>query len=328
MSMLRPCALSSHPLYHKRYILATPAIDQFYGQVQSVIRHKTPGMIVTAVTRYGKTYAIRYICTKLRSSMPGIVVVDFDCRGDTAPKRGDFYSRLLYALKHKDALVGRMIDKEIRLINRVLEALFDSKQKIILVFADEAQNLSVEEYRWLTWLSNEVERNGFRMITFLVGQPQLIHQKAALKRSGEAQIVGRFMIEEHSFKGVASREDAAACLMAYDRTYFPIDSDWSYTRFCLPDHWAEGYRCVQDTEVIWNAFEAVHREISRGRELEIPMTYFSRAVEIALLYDCIDADGKESKLTSARWALAVEACGFKNAQEDVLSAIENEKRTK
>jgi hypothetical protein len=41
-----------------------------------------------------------------------------------------------------------------------------------------------------------------RLITLLVGQPQLMEQKAQYQLSGDEQIVARFMIEQMHFRGI------------------------------------------------------------------------------------------------------------------------------
>jgi hypothetical protein len=44
--------------------------------------------------------------------------------------------------------------------------------------------------------------HGIRLITFLIGQPQLLTQKAGFQMSGDEQIVARFMIEQLLFHGI------------------------------------------------------------------------------------------------------------------------------
>jgi hypothetical protein len=51
-----------------------------------------------------------------------------------------------------------------------------------------------------------------RLITFLIGQPQLHTQKARFQMQGDEQIIARFMIEQLQFYGIRNAAEAATCL--------------------------------------------------------------------------------------------------------------------
>jgi hypothetical protein len=72
------------------------------------------------------------------------------------------------------------------------------------------------------------------LITFLVGQPQLLGQKGRFQMSGDKQIVARFMIEQLGFAGIQGAGDAATCLAGYDQTRYPEQTGPTFTGFFLP----------------------------------------------------------------------------------------------
>lgn len=119
------------------------------------------------------------------------------------------------AIGHEKAETGAAYVKRARLLNKLIEMLQASRQNVLVVFGDEAQKLEIEEYEWLREVHDELEKNGFRMVTFLIGQPQLKNRKTSLKQAGQTQIVGRFMIDDIEFHGIRSAEEGATCLLGY-----------------------------------------------------------------------------------------------------------------
>jgi hypothetical protein len=316
----RPVPLETHPVLIQKYIVPTPSINELYSRVKKCIKLRVPGAIVYAMTRYGKTYAARYVATSLRMDFPRIVTLTFSCHKKKTPSEASFFSNLLRAVGHEKAESGMAYQKRIRLLNKLLELLVTSKQNVLVVFADEAQKLQIEEYEWLREVHDDLETRGYRMITFLIGQPQLKNQKTALKEARQTQIVGRFMIDDIEFHGVCSVEDAASCLLGYDTACYPTDSDWSFTRFFLPHAWANGVRLAGEAQSLWQQFEDAHAEGGFRTALEVPMTYFVRSVEIALTE--IGQDGADFVFTPALWKQAVADSRFSMAEEELLLDIE------
>ncbi|WP_236635435.1 ATP-binding protein [Rhodoferax sp. TS-BS-61-7] len=300
----------------QKYIVGTHSIDQLYMRIKKCIKLRVPGSIVYARTRYGKTYACRYVASALKSDFPNIVTFTFSCHKRKVPSESAFFTNLLFAIGHAESEKGTAPRKRIRLINTLILQLAKSRQNILVVFADEAQKLELDEYEWLREVHDELERRGYRMITFLVGQPQLKNQKTSLKEARQTQIVGRFMIDDIEFRGVCSAEEAASCLLGYDDTCYPADSDWSFTRFFLPLAWSRGVRLSPQAGVLWQQFEDAHREGGYRTTVEVPMTYFARTVEIALTDLC--QDSKDFQFTPVLWKKAIEESRFSLAEEELL----------
>lgn len=316
----RPVPIETHPVSMQKYIVPTPSINELYLRVKKCIKLRVPGAIVYAMSRYGKTYAARYVAISLKTDFPHLVTFTFSCHKKKTPNEASFFSNLLRAVGHERPESGLAYQKRIRLLNKLLELLVASKQNLLVVFADEAQKLQIEEYEWLRDVHDELEARGYRMITFLIGQPQLKNQKTALKEARQTQIVGRFMIDDIEFHGVCSAEDAASCLLGYDTACYPSDSDWSFTRFFLPQAWANGVRLADQAPHLWQQFEDAHDEAGFRTALEVPMTYFARSVEIALTE--IGKDCADFTFTPAIWHQAVAESRFSVAEEELLLNIE------
>ncbi len=316
LEFVRPLPINSHPVMTQKYIVPTPSIGALYARISKCIKLRVPGSIIYAMTRFGKTYAARYVSILLSQDFPGIVSFTFGCVKKKIPSESAFFTILLEAVDHDRPDSGTTPQKRIRLINKLLDLLIASKQNLLVVFADEAQKLQMEEYEWLREVHDQLEKKGYRMITFLIGQPQLKNQKSALKEARQTQIVGRFMIDDIEFHGVCSVEDAASCLLGYDTACFPSESEWTFTRFFLPEAWSRGIRLQDQASALWAEFQNVHDEGGFRTPLEIPMTYFARSVEIALTD--ISKDSVDFEFTPLIWKRAVEESKFAAAEEELL----------
>jgi hypothetical protein len=116
--------------------------------------------------------------------------------------------------------------------------------------SDAARTLRLLAIKWLRDVHDALDRQQIKLFTFLVGQQELLAQKSALQIAGKTQIVARLMVEELAFHGIRNAEDVATCLNGYDQTAYPEGSQWSFTRFYLPQAFDAGYRLVSDAAVL------------------------------------------------------------------------------
>jgi len=271
--------------------------------------------MLIGMSRYGKTYAARWMARMMKEDYAKIVTVTLGCERKKRPVESAFFENMLEAADHTDVYSGTNGAKRGRLISHLTELVTRSGQNLIVFFVDEAQRLDLLEYEWLWDVHDKLERRGIRMITFLVGQQKLLNQKSALKEQGEHQIVNRLMVDELQFHGLRSAEEVASCLAGYDESCFPADTDWTYTRFFLPRAYADGLRLADDAHVVWDAFVSAHEGAGFRFKVDIPMAYFSRAVEIALM-DYSEHDNAGFKLSPAIWEEVVRNSKYVAATED------------
>lgn len=171
------------------------------------------------------------------------------------------------------------------------------------------QRYNDNEYEWLRDVHDSLDRQQIKLFTFLVGQQELLAQKTALQVAGKTQIVARLMVEELSFYGIRNAEDVATCLNGYDQTAYPEGSQWSFTRFYVPQAFDAGYRLVSDASALWQAFEIAHHKANLPGQLAIPMESFARAVEI-VLKDSEVKDDPGYRPDPPLWAHAVRHSGY------------------
>jgi hypothetical protein len=176
--------------------------------------------------------------------------------------------------------------------------------------------LSKHALEWLRDVHDQLAHHGVRLLTFLVGQPQLMEQKAHYQLSGDEQIVARFMIEQQHFRGIADAVDAATCLASYDLSRYPEMTGKTFTAFFYPRACERGLLLEQSAAMLWNAFVNAHASAKLAGPAEIPMDYFTRAVESVLLQGP-QWDGLTLALGEAHWERAVGESGYVAAQQTV-----------
>ncbi|GLC96443.1 hypothetical protein Tamer19_58520 [Cupriavidus sp. TA19] len=248
----------NHPLARRHYRVATAAIESFVDLVERCVRVLIPGALIYARPRMGKTHAIDYLALHLGRSRGDILVLRMSCEYHRSDYEGPFFSALLSAAGVRDPQPKTIADKRFALMRRLNEQLQMRSGHIVVLFCDEAQRLSKHALEWLRDVHDQLAHHGVRLITFLVGQPQLMERKAQYQLSGDEQIVARFMIEQLHFRGITGAVEAATCLASYDLTRYPEDSGRTFTEFFYPNAYAAGLRLEQSAAALWNGFVNAH----------------------------------------------------------------------
>ena len=128
------------------------------------------------------------------------------------------------------------------------------------MFFDEAQRYGENEHEWLRDVYVHRNRINIRLFTFLIGQAELHAVKTAFQRARKTRIVARLMVEELRFHGLRDTAGTATCLDGYHTTCFPRGTEWSFTRFFIPNAERSGCRLAHDAQLLWNVFEEVHNK--------------------------------------------------------------------
>lgn len=309
----RPIARELHPLQLGNYRIGTPAIEAFYDLVRSCMDHKITGALIYGPSRIGKTRAIEYLRLAMAQNESHVTTYHVQAEHKPRHAEGPFLTSLLEATNCPNPDKGSNPSKRLKLIERIKDACGRNGSAVVVMFFDEAQRYSENEYEWLRDVHDHLDRIGIRLYTFLIGQDELHSVKTAFQHARKTQIVARLMVEELRFYGLRDPSDTATCLDSYDKTCFPRGTDWSFTRFFVPNAVRAGYGLAQDAQLLWDTFEELHNKNGLPGRLEIPMESFARAVEI-MLKDCWDADAWDDRPDPARWVTAVKACGYVQAR--------------
>jgi hypothetical protein len=320
---VRPIPIELHPVSKRKYLMPTHSIGETYAMVLKVIQRGDSGLVIWGRTRYGKTSAMLYCTHAMHADFPNVPVSIYNVKRETTPKRGNFYTSLMHAVGYEkwDERTSLAI-KQARLVNFMAgEANSDGRQ-IYILFLDEAQRLHQVHYDWIKDLYNDLILEGVTLLPILVGQHDLLDQKVALLKNhseGEA-IVNRFMLYEHPFKGIREKEDFVTCVGYYDTATYPVNSDWTYTRFFLPEAFGSGFRLSSLANMLWDAFYESYTDLGISVRMEIPMKYFTKTMEM-LLTESVAMD-------SPVFGISKDACKRLITESWFLTAAKNAKESK
>jgi hypothetical protein len=75
-------------------------------------------------------------------------------------------------------------------------------------------------------------------------------------------------------------------------------------------------RLEMSADFLWDAFAQAHQHAGLAGTVEIPMEYFSRAVE-AILLDGLLQDALDFQLSERHWSTVVQHCGYVASEQAV-----------
>lgn len=283
-------------------IIPTGSIRELWEEkVKIWMMEASTGAIIYSRPRVGKTTAIDYVANKIDELFQGgIPVIRWNITNHAITER-NFYSSLLMAMGISEPNRGSTaLVLKARVLNILTELACEGcsdtacamgnsgmlSMRRIVMFCDEAYLLDEKDFNWLMDLYNCLRNNKVYLSVFLVGSYELKNLKSYFISIQKDQIIGRFMIDEHVFTGIRSKEEMAICLGTFDsplkipgisgKEIIPV-------QHFFPDAYAEGtgmYYLL--TDIFWNAFQDV-KEKSKLSFDDIPMKYFIRSITTSMI---------------------------------------------
>ncbi|WP_051289903.1 ATP-binding protein [Paenibacillus massiliensis] len=304
--------VGTHPVEVGHYLLPTKEVLRLMDNLKKIVLNRLPGMIVYGRPRLGKTYALKFALENLSQFINAPIPI-FIANSNTYrfPSEEKFYADLLYDFEFP--FVARRKPGEMRnQIVNLLKEKSESRLRRAILIMDEAHHLTESHYHWLMDIYNQLDRAKISMTVICVGQEELLTRRTFFLEQRKSQIIGRFMTHEHRFFGITSLEDIKAVLRCYDSpeiSAYPENSDWSFTRYFFPKGYEKGLRLEKDAGVIFNQFQNLRREHGVNSKLEIPMEYFTYAVENAL--KIYGTNGEHLEWISAQqWLDSIKLTGY------------------
>lgn len=264
-----------HPLLRDAAIFPTRAVEEFVNAVKGWLDNLLPGAFVWGHPRIGKTQAIKYLRMNCRGLLGSpIPTAMMSCGESTvsATTENRFFGEMLRVLGYGLTGSGTAALKRHRVIAYMVERVREAREHRFLLFVDEAQWMSAAHFRFLMDLHNQLKLEEVRLVTVLVGTPELLKIKQDLRSAGENHLLGRFMAGSHHFRGAVGLPDFRRLLRALDQgCEYPENSGVSYTRFFLPKAFGAGWRLVKQTDRIWRQLHLAFRRENIPKTKELPM---------------------------------------------------------
>lgn len=194
------------------------------------------------------------------------------------------------------------------------ELVNQTGQRSIVLWLDDAHLLNTTTDDSLRMLQSRLEKVQIRLIIILVGLPGIrkLNERVSFS-DGTATIIPAPPINDFELHGLRTALDVEYSLGAFDNTFYPSGTSWSFTRFFFPLAHLNGFRLKEHAEVLWRVFSEETRD--RARTLtEVPILYFLRTVESALI-DGAGRDCADFEIDQEFWRESVLRSGWVESQE-------------
>lgn len=272
-----------HPLIRKEYAVYTPPIDEMIETIGDWVDRRIPGGYVHGPSRFGKSRGVKFhvrseLAKRFKATIPLVVWIR---PSEFQRSEGRFWHEILHASefaflrpeKPKPAAEGSYLVQE-----RFITIAREARTNYVVLLIDEAQEVTYNEWKWLTGLQNKLDWVGFRLSVFSVGTQQIAYKHALLGKSGNAHVAARFMVESARFHGIRSEAELNYVLNGYDcDSEWPKGSKMSFHRYFSPSGFDRGERLADTASAMWNALGELGPKSD-----EFPMQHVAFAVEMTL----------------------------------------------
>lgn len=300
-----------HPVIRNRARLPTPPIRNAFNIVSRTVLQRDPGCCFIAHPRFGKTSAIRVMSKQLAQSFPKMPTVTVNAKSHPRFSEATFYGELLATCGHGAPTTGKIEARRLRFFNFLWALAHSRDSDRVLMFVDEAQNWHESELSVLRDLSNDLalERE-INLIAVFFGQPELASLRTALLQSARIDLIGRFMIQQYNFSGLASLAELSETMGYYDDpevSEFPEGSGISYSEFLLGKAFRGGWRLKNESGRLWKQFKNAAQP--HGGLAQLGMHWVAASIRTFFVsqmeYDHPSLEGSDDE-----WESAVAASGF------------------
>lgn len=304
--------LLRHPMLDQRYVVPTQEIKDFKDIVFDWVVARKSGLYASGLHRQGKTTAMNEAIEQLQSDLPFVAFLSFSGQRGINQTKAAFCRHLLSHWGYESLARERGSQPERLLANYLMLqcSLVNGRQCVI--FIDEAQLLSIQHYRYLLEIWNDLRAHGFILCTVLVGQPDLKLLKTLTDESDHGAVVSRFFVKNYEFGGIKSLAMLADFLRHYDQDLtYPAGSTWTYSRFCLQQAFEQGWRLEAEAPLFWNALVG----ITQAKAAAIRTTGFRLAWVVDAIHSFL-LDGMSQDSASFRGSIQMwEDCILSGADE-------------
>ncbi len=323
-----PALLTSRVLAGRAFLVKTPVCILYFAYLKRWLLTGNQGAVVYGWPRLGKTSGTRWVLSAIQEVFGTLPFVEVPIRKQHLHNEGAFFQYLLKCCRHRYYSKGSVTDKRDRFLEAMLNRARRSVTRTVILFIDEAHQLDELEYQWLQNISNELDAAGARLFCLLVGQHDLSSKRDSLILDGFEQIVGRFMTEEWSYRGLNSAEEIKVVLAAYQESFYPEKAKGGrpFLSYYVPIAFKSGWRLAPLATLLWEAYQATWKSLGGdASELEVPMQYLSSAI-ISLVNLLAEKDSTSLEVDIKTVNKAVGESGFRNAMLQLRRAQEHAKK--
>jgi hypothetical protein len=243
------------------------------------------GIQVAGRSGDGKSTASKYLCAHpqwMNSPTPTCWV--------SIPRRTNgsdnvFYKVIQGGLNLTSHSRAAAVDRLSHIVDRISGECEQMSARRFVLFIDEAQRLSQDDYDFLANIDDGVNLDGFRLFCVFVNQSD---DTNADPKKGRCRIddmpphiVRRFFMAEHPFRGLVGISETADALGRYDAIKH---EGVPYTAYFAPQAYEGGWRLASEAPKFMAAIEELRKEAQLNGNSDFPMSIFELAVKRLLVH--------------------------------------------
>lgn len=295
-----------HPILERNYFIETDEWSSFNRVVFDQALARKSGLYVSGEFRVGKTMAIEKSMEYLKDELPSVTTLFYSASRNANRTKNSMCREMLEWFGYP---ISKYQDAESTLVRFVMAAAVKAGSKSALLFIDEAHMLTVKELGYLLSIGNWLRRERFVLVTILVGQagPAGIDSLRQLTQEEDhGAVIARFLTMPYVLGGLHSEQQLAAYLDAFDtKLFYPLDSQWSYSRFFLQKAFDAGWRLRTEAPRLWKAMlDHSGTAPSNLKQSGFRLAFVNDSVHSFLL-DSMEHDKRTFKGSAEMWNEAV-----------------------
>lgn len=261
---LPPHVDAKHPVLLQEYAVFTPPVAEMAAKLGDWIEQQQPGGYIFGPSRFGKSRGVKWhlreiLNERFAATLPLYIWVR---PADSHASETGFWKSWLTAVNHRYQ-TGRRGATEWRTVFRefLISAALSAGATLVVLIVDEAQDMTVREWKWLLGLQNTLDWEGFRLSVFSIASHQMGYQYELMGHADHAHVAARFLVAHWPFPGLSSEAELAFVLQGYDtESEWPKGSGVSYLAHFAPAAFERGERLARSAAIFWR----VHRGDAAG----------------------------------------------------------------
>lgn len=273
-----------HCVLTRQYAVYTPPMHEMISQIGDWLDQQRPGGFIYGASRLGKSRTLKWYLSDVLSERFGAAppLIIWNRLADQQASESAFWHQLLLASKFQfvdPAKAPKKTEGAYLCLQRFIAIAKNAGRNYVLLLIDEAQDITLREWKWLVGLQNHLDHEGYLLSVVSVGTHQLGYRHEYLASTGNAHIAARFMAAHARFHGIRTVDEVAYVLNGYD-----VDSEWptgsgtSFLQYFAPTFFARGRRLSDCAEHLWHALIELRPTQARNYS-EFPMQHIAMTVE-------------------------------------------------
>lgn len=279
--------MSTHPMFKDegRPEVATRPTILLAEAILIALEDGYRGIQVAGRSGDGKSTASRYL-----RSHPSWLNQPTPTAWVSMPRRSNgsdnvFYKVIQGALNLTSHPRAAAIDRLSHIVDRISAECQQMAARRFILFIDEAQRLSKDDYEYLANIDDGVNLDEYRLFCVFVNQSD---DSSADKDHRRCQIedmpphvVRRFFMADHTFRGLVGVAEIAEALGRYDAMEH---NGVPFSAHFAPQAYEKGWRLASDAQKFVKAVDEIRKEANLNGQSDFPMMILELAIKRLLVH--------------------------------------------